>query len=128
LTGFLSGSDLISRYQESTVFVLPTSWDEGFPTVLTEAMDAGLAIVTTPIRGAADHLVDGENVLFVESGDVDALAAAISTLLRDPALRDRMAAANRDVLRRFEPDVVAAEYFEILESLAAERRSAEAGA
>jgi glycosyltransferase involved in cell wall biosynthesis len=128
LTGYLSGSDLIRRYQESTVFVLPTSWIEGFPTVLTEAMDAGLAIVTTPIRGAADHLVEGENVLFVESGDIDALAAAISTLLRDPALRDRMAAANRDVLRRFEPDVVAAEYLEILESLAGERRGAEAGA
>jgi glycosyltransferase involved in cell wall biosynthesis len=117
LTGFLSGQELAGAYLSSTLFVLPTSWDEGFPTVLAEAMDAGLAIVTTRIRGAADHLVDGENALFVPPHDVHALAAAIVKLLEDPGLRERMAAANHEVLRRFEPAAVAQEYLEILRSL-----------
>jgi glycosyltransferase involved in cell wall biosynthesis len=117
LTGYLSGAALSRAYFGSSLFALPTTWIEGFPTVLAEAMDAGLAIVTTRIRGAADHLVDGENALFVPPHDVHALATAIVKLLEDPGLRERMAAANREVLRRFEPAAVAQEYLEILRSL-----------
>jgi glycosyltransferase involved in cell wall biosynthesis len=127
VTGYLSGSDLTRTYLGCSLFVLPTTWIEGFPTVLAEAMDAGLAIVTTPIRGAVDHLVDGKNALFVRPHDIDGLAAAMVTLLRDSALRERMAAANREVLRRFEPEVVAEEYLQILRSLAGEDPTTAAG-
>jgi glycosyltransferase involved in cell wall biosynthesis len=117
LAGYLKGSDLAERYLDATIFVLPTSWNEGFPTVLSEAMDAGLPIVTTPIRGAADHLVPGENALFVEPGDVKGLASAIQRLLGDGELRARMAGANRERIRMFDPRVVAAEYLEVLHTL-----------
>jgi glycosyltransferase involved in cell wall biosynthesis len=120
IVGYLTGSDLENQYRQATIFVLP-SWDEGFPTVLSEAMDEGLPIVTTHIRGAADHLVAGENALFVEPGDVNALATAIETLLADNDLRSRMAKANRDRVRIFEPRVVASEYLGLLESLIRER-------
>jgi glycosyltransferase involved in cell wall biosynthesis len=117
MAGYLSGSDLHREYHKATIFVLP-SWSEGFPTVLAEAMDAGLALVTTRIRGAADHLIEGTNALFVEPRDVKGLAAAIVTLLQEPDLRARMASANRERIRMFEPDVVGAEYLRVLESLA----------
>ena len=116
-TGYLSGSELIREYQRAAIFVLPTSWAEGFPTVLAEAMDAGLAIVTTPIRGAIDHLIDGENALFVASGDVPGLAASITTLLGHKDLRARMRAANQPGVRIFAPDVVAAEYLQVLQTV-----------
>jgi glycosyltransferase involved in cell wall biosynthesis len=116
IAGYLTGDALASRYREATVFVLP-SWDEGFPTVLAEAMDAGLPIVTTRIRGAADHLVDTENTIFVAPRDVRGLAAAIAALLGDEALRVRMGAANRKLVEMFEPLAVAAEYRDILEML-----------
>jgi glycosyltransferase involved in cell wall biosynthesis len=117
LTGYLTGPELIDRYREATIFVLPTSWDEGFPTVLAEAMDAGLPIVTTRLRGAADHLVPNENALFVEAGNVDELGSAITTLLDNHDLRTRMATANRIRIRMFEPGVVASEYRDALESI-----------
>jgi glycosyltransferase involved in cell wall biosynthesis len=117
LTGYLAGADLIDQYRSATIFVLPTSWKEGFPTVLAEAMDAGLPIITTRIRGAADHLVSGENALFVAQGDVTGLAAAMTTLLRNKGLRARMRSANRERVRIFEPEVVAAEFLRVLQSL-----------
>jgi glycosyltransferase involved in cell wall biosynthesis len=117
LTGYLAGADLIDQYRSATIFVLPTSWKEGFPTVLAEAMDAGLPIITTRIRGAADHLVSGENALFVAQGDVTGLAAAMTTLLRDKGLRARMRSANRERVRIFEPEVVAGEFLQVLQSL-----------
>jgi glycosyltransferase involved in cell wall biosynthesis len=116
-TGYLSGADLHHEYHSASIFVLPTSWAEGFPTVIAEAMDAGLAIVTTRIRGAADYLVEGENALFVEPGEVKSLAAAMTTLLGDPDLRARMASANRQRIGIFAPDVVAAEYLQVLHAI-----------
>jgi glycosyltransferase involved in cell wall biosynthesis len=117
MRGYLSGPALMDSYQASTIFVLPSYWAEGFPTVLAEAMDAALPIITTPIRGAADHLLTGENALFVEPRDRNGLASAIVALLRDPDLRARMGKANRARLRIFEPERVAAEYLDVLKSV-----------
>jgi glycosyltransferase involved in cell wall biosynthesis len=118
MTGYLTGADLHREYAEATLLVLPSYWDEGFPTVLAEAMDAGLAIVTTRIRGAADHLVEGKHALFVAPRDVRAIASAISKLLRDRELCDRMGSANRQRVRIFDPEVVGAEYLQVLRSVA----------
>jgi glycosyltransferase involved in cell wall biosynthesis len=115
--GYLEGAELDRVYGEATLLALPTSWPEGFPTVLAEAMDAGLPIVTTRTRGAADHLVEGEHALFVEPGDVEGLALAMVTLLRDPGLSNRMGSANRQRLGIFEPTTVGAEYLEVLRSV-----------
>ena len=116
ITGYLSGGALIDQYRDASVFVLP-SWSEGFPTVITEAMDAGLPIVTTGIHGAADHLVDGENALFVPPRDAKALSAAIIHLLHNPELRGRMGAKNREHITRFAPEIIAAEYLDVLRAI-----------
>jgi glycosyltransferase involved in cell wall biosynthesis len=121
IAGYLSGCELRDQYRAASLLVLPT-WSEGFPTVLAEAMDAGLPIVTTKIRGAADHLVAGENALFVKPRDVKGLATAMTKLLRDDDLRARMASANRKRVRMFEPENVARDYLEVLqEAIRAQR-------
>jgi glycosyltransferase involved in cell wall biosynthesis len=128
MRGHLTGSELRREYAEATLLALP-SWTEGFPTVLAEAMDAGLPIVTTRIRGAADHLVEGVHALFVGPQDVGAITSAILTLLRDRDLRERMGSANRQRLRIFDPEVVGAEYLQVLRSLVpAQARSADGAA
>jgi glycosyltransferase involved in cell wall biosynthesis len=116
-TGYISATGLREEYANATLFVLPTRYKEGFPTVIAEAMDAGLPIITTPIRGAADHLVNGENAVFVEPGDVGSLATAITSVLRDEDLRRRMSAANGARIRMFDPKIVAAEYLQVLKSV-----------
>lgn len=113
LTGYLKGQELIDQYRDASIFVLP-SWREGFPTVLSEAMDAGLPIVTSRIYGAADHLIDGRNALLVRPRCVRDLSSAISRLLRDSDLRLRMAINNRETIAMFEPRVVATEYLRVL--------------
>jgi glycosyltransferase involved in cell wall biosynthesis len=117
ITGYLPGSDVRLEYEKATLFVFPTGWSEGFPTVLAEAMDAGLPIVTTQIRGAADHLVAGEHALFVEPRDVNGIALAILRLLGDHELRERMGLANLQQVRIFHPQTVAREYLQVLRSI-----------
>ena len=122
VAGYADDRRLEQLYRAATVFALPTSHPEGFPTVILEAMGAGLPVVTTAVRGAADHLVAGENALFVEPRDPAGLAAAISRLLADPELRDAMGRANRTKVREFAPEPVAHEYLEALGEIRASRR------
>lgn len=121
MCNYAEGPDLARRYDSADIFVLPTYWSEGFPTVLTEAMDAGLAIVTTRIRGMADHLVDGVNCLFVRPRDPEGLAAAVSRLLHDPDLRRSMGKANRQEVASFAPGVVVGDYLRALDYVAESR-------
>jgi glycosyltransferase involved in cell wall biosynthesis len=117
LCGRVTGAALWDLYASADVCVLPTYWKEGFPTVLAEAMSAGLPIVTTPIRGAVDHLEDGVNAVFVPPKDPRALAAAIGDLLDDPARRAAMSRNNRAKVADFDPAVVARTYVDRLREI-----------
>jgi len=117
--GFLSGAELERAYASADILALPTYYPEGFATVLTEAMDAGLPIITTRTRGSADHLEEGEHAVFVKPRDVDGLAAALVDLLENPSRRRQMGEANRRLLAEFEPSAVAKDYLSALETAVA---------
>ena len=116
LEGHLTPQALGALYRQATLFALPSHL-EGFPTVIAEAMDAGLPIVTTAIRGAVDYLEEGVNALLVPPGEPARLAEAIARLLTDPDLRGRMGEANRRKVSIFAPDKVAAEYLDVLRQI-----------
>jgi glycosyltransferase involved in cell wall biosynthesis len=74
--------------------VFPTRY-EGFGIVTTEAMAAGLAVVTTCTGAGADVVRDEKNGLLVPFGDVARTRDAVARLLDDDALRVRLARAGR---------------------------------
>jgi glycosyltransferase involved in cell wall biosynthesis len=123
MLGHVSGPDLARCYEEADALVLP-SYREGFPTVLLEAMSAGLPIVTTALRGAVDRLEEGVNALFVPPRRPDLLAQALARILSDSHLRALMAANNLAKIKEFAPDVVAPQYLAILESVVDEPTAA----
>ena len=89
--------------------------------MVTEAMAAGLPIVTTYIRGAADHLKEGVHARFVPPKDPAALAKAITMVLADPALRESMSKANRAKVREFAPEIMGPQYLAILKQIATQK-------
>ncbi len=108
LLGGVAQDQLPDLYAWADVFALP-SYAEGLPVVLMEALATGLPVVTTPVAGIPELVVDGETGLLIEPGDRAALSAAIERL-RDPALRERLGAAGRaavlerhDAARAVEP-------------------------
>lgn len=121
MPGYLDPEALRRQYESADLFVLP-SYSEGFPTVLSEAMDAGLPIVTTRCGGMVDHLIEEENCLFVRPRDPHGLEDALARLLDDAGLRERMGAANRRAVQGFAPDEVVVAYDEVLRAVAARRR------
>ena len=68
---------------------------DALPTVLLEAMAAGLPCVSTPINGVPEIIEHGRTGVLVPENDPRALAAAIRSLLEDPVRRRQMGVAAR---------------------------------
>jgi glycosyltransferase involved in cell wall biosynthesis len=117
ITGHLTGNALLSVYRLAKVFVFPTYWKEGFPTVITEAMDAGLPIITTKIRGVVDRLSEGKNVLFVPAQKPGSIAEAVVKILINSKLRNKMADANRKKVKDFSPQLTGRHYQKVLQEI-----------
>lgn len=104
--------DLPLCYQELDVVVL-TSWNEGTPVSLIEAMAAARPVVATDVGGVRDLLgpvtekreetapvpagrfLVAERGLLVRPGDVVGLSAAIESLAANPALRRQLGERGR---------------------------------
>jgi glycosyltransferase involved in cell wall biosynthesis len=68
-----------------------TSFAEGVPVVLMEAMATGVPCVAPRINGIPELIRDGIDGLLFTASDVQELAAAIGKLMDNPDLRRRMA-------------------------------------
>jgi glycosyltransferase involved in cell wall biosynthesis len=81
-------TDLGAEYQAADLFVLPSLF-EGYGMVFSEALAAGLPIVAAR-AGAVPTVVPPDAGLLVPANDSDALAAALSQVLRDATLRQHL--------------------------------------
>ena len=88
-------ADIPVMLATADLFVLP-SLTEALPTVIAEAMAAGLPVVATDVGGTIE-MVDQHTGIVVDAGDADQLATAISSLLSDPARSSAMGQAGREV-------------------------------
>ena len=94
-------ADLADVYADLDIVVC-CSRNEGTPVSVIEACAAGVPVVGTKVGGMPDIITDGVNGFLVQTGDVEALAAAIARLIADPSRRNSMGAAGRDfVVERY---------------------------
>lgn len=94
LEGEVPHEELPAYYTAADVFCLPTHVDS-FAMVNLEAMGCGAPVVTTDLDGIKTYLTPGEDGVTVPPQNPDALAAALSTLLADPARRRELGRAAR---------------------------------
>ena len=90
---------VLEHYRAADLFVLPCRVApdgdrDGLPNVLVEAQSQGLACISTDVGGVAELIGPGQNGLLVAPDDPAGLAAAILTLVRDPATRARFGRAG----------------------------------
>ncbi|MBV8912887.1 MAG: glycosyltransferase family 4 protein, partial [Acetobacteraceae bacterium] len=90
MTGYVDYDAVPVVYRRAHIFVSPT-YAEGFSNTILEAMASQLAVVSCRSVGVVDCIRDGENGLLTEPGDVAGLAEALRRVLRDRALRERLA-------------------------------------
>ncbi|HET6372842.1 MAG TPA: glycosyltransferase [Candidatus Polarisedimenticolia bacterium] len=100
--GRVSHLEKVAWYLAADFLVLPaTHRSEAFGLVQVEAMACGLPVISTNIDSGVPFVNrDQETGIIVEPSDPDGLAAAMSRLLDDAALRARYGAAGRARVER----------------------------
>ncbi|OPL08509.1 MAG: glycosyl transferase family 1 [delta proteobacterium ML8_F1] len=89
-TGFKRGPELAEIYASCDVFVCPSS-SETFGNVVLEAMASGLPVIGADAGGVGELIDHGVNGLTFEAGNPQSLTGRLDELLKDTALRQRLA-------------------------------------
>lgn len=82
------------------VFVL-SSYKEGLPNVIIEAMAAGKPVVATDVGGVSELVVDGETGFLVPSNNVEKLSQAVIKLLENRNIAKRMGGKGKERIENF---------------------------
>lgn len=98
--GAVSPSALPAVYGDAGAFALVSTY-EPFGVAVREAAAAGLPLICTRRAGAAgDIAVEGESALLVDPVNEAEVTGALSRIVREPGLRDRLAAGSDAVTAR----------------------------
>jgi glycosyltransferase involved in cell wall biosynthesis len=98
--GKLTGQDLVRRYQESDIFILP-SRSEAFPLTLLEAAACGLPIVATKVGDNERIVKDRINGYAVPAEDPHALTIAIRKIANNSKVTHEMRANSPRIAAQF---------------------------
>ena len=101
LAGVIDHAEVERLMASATVVVVPSIVPDCCPTVVLEAMAAGRPVIASSSGGIVDLVVDGVTGLLVSSGDVEALAGALSQVLSNSRLRRAMSESAVSHVARF---------------------------
>ena len=114
--GWTAGEAKVDAFQSADVYCLP-SYAENLPVSILEAMAARLPVISTPVAGTPEEVLEGKTGFLVQPGDVNALSDRLIRLLNDEALRTSMGQAGRKhAEENFDNEVVCKRLIELWES------------
>ncbi len=88
----------IPEFLANSDFMILSSYSEGRPNVVLEAMATGLAVIASNIDGTRELIKEGKTGLVFEPGNAAQLAEKIKKLAQDPVLRNRLGNAGRQFI------------------------------
>jgi glycosyltransferase involved in cell wall biosynthesis len=116
--GYVEGEAKRRAYSTADIFVFPSSYGEGMPNAVLEAMAFGLPIITSPVGGIRDFFEDNRMGFVTASKDPAVIAKLLARLVEDSSLRDVMGEFNRRyAAERFSAPVVAEKLLDIYEQV-----------
>lgn len=104
--GYVSEERKLELFRRSWVHVL-TSPKEGWGIANMEAAACGTPTVASDSPGLRESVVAGKTGLLSPHGDVDALADRLTTLIREPSIRDEMGRRAREFAEGYSWDASA---------------------
>lgn len=117
-TGFIPYSEMPDYLSIADIAVIPSVWDDPFPTTVLEAQAMGLPIIATR-RGGIPEEVTEENAILLDTDEhfIDHLVTAILDLYEHPRKRKLMSAASLEHSKLFDKETYAKNFFQELESI-----------
>lgn len=97
-------ADLPAIYQQACMFVYPSVF-EGFGIPILEAMYSKIPVITT--KGGVFSETAGHSSIYVELNDIEKLGNAISKIIEDTNLKNKMIKDGIDFVQKFNDDKIA---------------------
>lgn len=94
ITGYLTGPALVDSLRSSQVVVMPSIWEETAGLAAIEQMMRGRLVIAADIGGLSEVVADAG--LKFPPGNGEALAGAMRSVLRDPALVESLGRKARE--------------------------------
>ncbi len=116
MLGMVSDADKARMLRSVDIYVAPNVGGESFGIVLTEAMAAGAAIVASDLDAFRRVLADGRAGALFSTGDPDALAALLASLLDDSVRRHELKEQASSVVQAFDWPVIARRVLDVYAS------------
>jgi phosphatidylinositol alpha-1,6-mannosyltransferase len=102
--GSVAERDLVDVYNSGDIFILVSDRGygrgEGVPLTPLEAAACGKPIIVGDEDGSREAVEDGENGFIVSPRELENIAKAITTIVDDPVLRERMGQYARQRVER----------------------------
>jgi glycosyltransferase involved in cell wall biosynthesis len=93
--------DISNLINASDVLVLTSFW-EGLPRVIPQAMAASVPVVVTRVNGSPEAVKDGENGFLLNPGDIDGIAEKTVFLLENPEEAKEMGKKGSFMVEEFD--------------------------
>lgn len=98
-------TDITELLNISDIFLF-TTYQEGLPRSMMEAMAAGLPCITSKIRGNVDLIENGKGGYLCEPDDYDGFAKAISDVVMHEEIRKKMGESNLHTIKKYDVENV----------------------
>lgn len=116
LAGELKHDEVMTEMAKSLAYLM-TSFSEGFPFVLIEAMQMGLPVVAYDVRVGPRAIVDDKvNGFLIEDNCEELFVEKVDTLLSNEVLRKNMEKSAFEKAKTYSEEIVMDKWIEVIEN------------
>lgn len=112
--GYVSNSEKELLYKRAELFIYP-SYYEGFGLPVLEAMDRGLAVITSNVSSVPE--VAGDAAIILNPYDISEIAKALELVINNPSLKSSLVEAGLEQAKKFSWENTAQKYRQLFKSL-----------
>lgn len=116
----LTNEEMIERYQMADIISLVSTY-EGFGMPILEAQATGRAVITSNVFSMPE--VAGDSAVMVDPLNVVEIRAAFVKIINDDGFRSERIVQGLQNIKRFDPDVIANQYYQLYEKIYEEQHS-----
>jgi glycosyltransferase involved in cell wall biosynthesis len=73
----ISSDEALRKLSEYDLLLLPSSYPEGYPGIIIDALSLGIPVIATRVGGIPEIITSGREGLLIEKADVDSIVKAI---------------------------------------------------
>lgn|SRR5574344_817066 len=117
-TGYINYSDIPSYLNICDVAVIPSIWDDPFPTSVIEGMAAGMPLIVTNSGGINEEVTSENAIIIDKNGNVPKqIANSLITLYNDKDLYQKMKIHSLERSKYFNKERYSKLFFEVINNI-----------